>query len=386
MKLAKASGTLSLLALAVLVSPCALADDAGWYGGLSIGQSKAKIDDARIASGLLGGGFATSSISNDDHDTGYKLFGGYQFNRNIALEGGYFDLGRFGFMATTLPAGTLNGTIKLRGLNLDLVGTLPVTDNFSVFGRVGMNYAEARDSFSGTGAVNVINPNPSKKDTNYKLGLGLQYAFSESLAMRAEVERYRINDAVGNKGDVDLVSLGLIYRFGEKTPAPAPRVATREIVAAVPAPQPVVAAPQPPQPAPPTPAPPAPRFEKYTLSATDLLFVFDSAKLQAPQPKLDQVANALNNNREINNVVITGYTDRLGSNQYNQKLSEQRAMAVKVYLTGKGVDASRLKAEGKGEANPVVVCSNKKRAALIQCLEPNRRVEIEQITIERRVK
>ncbi|MEG2964603.1 MAG: OmpA family protein, partial [Janthinobacterium sp.] len=55
------------------------------------------------------------------------------------------------------------------------------------------------------------------------------------------------------------------------------------------------------------------------------------------------------------------------------------------YLVSKGVAANRLTAEGKGSTNPVVTCDNKKRADLIKCLEPNRRVEVEQITIERRV-
>jgi OOP family OmpA-OmpF porin len=58
---------------------------------------------------------------------------------------------------------------------------------------------------------------------------------------------------------------------------------------------------------------------------------------------------------------------------------------VKNYLTSKGIDANRLKAQGKGEANPVVVCTDKKRPALIKCLAPNRRAEVENITIERRV-
>ncbi len=105
-----------------------------------------------------------------------------------------------------------------------------------------------------------------------------------------------------------------------------------------------------------------------------------------PQPKLDEIAKALTANSEINDVVITGYTDRLGSTSYNQKLSERRANTVKNYLSAKGVSANRLKAQGKGEANPVVECSDKNRPALIKCLEPNRRVEVEQITIERRVK
>ena len=120
------------------------------------------------------------------------------------------------------------------------------------------------------------------------------------------------------------------------------------------------------------------------MSATEL-FGFDSAKLNPTQPKLDEIASLLNNNPGINDVVISGYADRLGSAKYNQKLSERRANAVKDYLVGKGVAANRLKAEGRGQANPVVECHDKKRADLIKCLEPNRRVEVEQITVERRV-
>ena len=120
------------------------------------------------------------------------------------------------------------------------------------------------------------------------------------------------------------------------------------------------------------------------MSATEL-FGFDSAKLNPNQPKLDDIAKLLNDNPSINNVVITGYTDRIGSDKYNQKLSERRANAVKEYLVGKGVAADRLSAVGKGKANPVVECHDKKRADLIKCLEPNRRVEVEQISVERRV-
>lgn len=371
MKFLKASGTLGLAALAAVASPWAMAQESGWYGGANVGRSAATIDDARINSGLLSGGFTSSTIVDDDRSTGYKIFGGYQVNKNFAVEGGYFDLGHFGYTATTVPAGTLNGNIKLRGLNLDLVGILPLTEKFSAFGRAGLNYAQARDSFSGTGAVQVGNPNPRKNDTNYKLGLGLQYALNESLAVRAEAERYRVNDAIGNKGHVDLFSVGLVYRFGPKSQPLVQRVA-----AAAPIAQVVAVAPPPP--------PPAPRFEKYTLSATEL-FAFDSAELRMPQPRLDEIASALGSDTAVNDVVITGYTDRIGSDSYNQKLSERRAVAVKTYLAAKGVQAGRLNAQGKGEANPVVVCTDKKLSVLIDCLEPNRRVEVEKITIERRV-
>lgn len=274
MKFAKASGTLGLAALAAIASPFAAADDSGWYGGLNIGQSRAKIDDARITSSLVGtggAGFTSVSIDDDDRGTGFKLFGGYKFNRNFAVEGGYFDLGKFGFTATTVPAGTLSGKIQLKGVNLDVVGILPITEKFSAFGRAGLNYAQARDSFGGTVAVPDLSP--SKRAMNYKFGAGLQYDFTESLGMRLEAERYRIDDAVGNKGDIDLFSVGVVYRFGAKTPAPAPRAAPPERVAAPPPPPAVVTPPPPPPPAvvapevvtppPPPPAPREPRKDRY---------------------------------------------------------------------------------------------------------------------------
>lgn len=381
MKLVKKTGTLGLVVLAAIASPCLMAQDSGWYIGGNVGQSRAKIDDPTIIKSLTGSGFTVTSIIDDDRKTGSKWFAGYQINKYFALEGGYFDLRKFGFVAATVPSGTLTGDIKLTGYNLDLVGTVPLTDRFSAFARVGANNAEAKDHFVGTGFVNVINPNPRKRDTNVKYGVGLQYAFNDALAMRVEGERYRVNDAVGNKGDVDLISAGLIYRFGRTKPMPA------TYVSRAPDPVPEIVAPAPVTPvAPLPPATPAvqPRFERYTLSATDL-FAFNSAELQMPQPKLDEIATALNRNREVTNVAITGYADRIGSNQYNLKLSERRAVSVKNYLVNKGVDSSRLKTEGRGEANPVVVCTNKKRADLIVCLQPNRRVEVEQIVIERRV-
>jgi len=145
--------------------------------------------------------------------------------------------------------------------------------------------------------------------------------------------------------------------------------------------------PPPPRPTAPSAAPvpqPAPlrTFERYTLSASEL-FAFDRSELMLPQPKLDEIASALIANPQIGNVRISGYTDRLGSDSYNLQLSQRRANAVKQYLVSKGVAASRLAAIGRGKADPVVSCNQKQRAALIDCLAPNRRVVVEQITVER---
>ena len=251
MKLLKTTGALGLVTLAAIASPLAMADESGWYGGANIGRSGANIDDERITSGLRGQGLATGSIADRDRDTAYKLYGGYRLNRNIAFEGGWFDLGKFGYTATTVPAGTLNGDIRARGLNLDAVGILPITDRLSALGRVGMTYAQTRGAFSATGAARVpyADASPSKRSANYKFGAGLAYDFTDSLGMRVEAERYRINDAVGNKGDVDLFSVGLVFLFGGKTPAPAPRAVTpppAPAPAAAPARRPEAVTPPPP--------------------------------------------------------------------------------------------------------------------------------------------
>jgi len=373
MKLSRVSGPLGLAALAVIASPYAVADDSGWYAGANVGQSRAKIDNPRITAQLLGAGLVTTSIVDNNRSTGYKLFGGYRVNKNFAIEGGYFNLGRFSFVANTAApnAGTLNGNIKLQGVNLDGVGTLPITEQFSVFGRLGLNYAQARDSFAGTGAVIVNNPNPSKNQVNYKFGAGLQYDFTDALAMRLEAERYRINDAVGNKGDIDLYSLGLIYRFGVEKPAPAQRAAE---------PTPVVAAAVPVVVAPP---PPVHRKAVFAAdSSADSLFDFDKAVVKpSGKAAIDKFTADLSG-ADFEVITVTGHTDRIGSHAYNMKLSQQRAEAVKAYMVeSAGIPADKIQATGIDGAEPVTKageCKGKKvTAALKACLAPDRRVEVE---------
>lgn len=379
---------LSILALALCASPWVLAQEApGWYGGLSAGTSTSKIDDARITSGLLGTGISTSSIVDRDQDHGYKVFGGYSFNKNFAVEGGYFDLGKFGFTANTVPTGTLNGNIRLRGLNLDMVGTLPVSERLSVIGRLGLNYAEAADDFTGTGAVNVLNPNPSKRDTNPKIGIGLQYDFTESVGLRLEAERYRVNDAVGNRGDIDLLTLGLVFRFGAPTPPPAPaRPLAEPVTRTAPLPESTVAAVAEPV-ATPAPAPvavvesPPPAPIKVTLAA-DSMFDFDKAMIK-PEGKahLDRLIKDL---RGVNfdAIKVTGHTDRIGAAAYNMKLSTRRAEMVQAYLVENlGIPAQKVTAVGVGSTEAITQVGDCPKGMpskeLIACLQPDRRVNVE---------
>ena len=127
-----------------------------------------------------------------------------------------------------------------------------------------------------------------------------------------------------------------------------------------------------------------PRMERYSLSAREL-FEFDKANLRRPQPKLDEIARVLEDNPQFDRVTIEGHTDRLGSEAYNHELSRRRANAVKDYLVARGVEPRRLVAVGKGESEPVVECDGARKEDLVKCLEPNRRVVVQQITVERRV-
>jgi len=375
MRLAGLAGIASL----VTVPAFAESDPGYFYGGASIGQSRSKIDDARITAGLLSQGLVTSAMSDDEQALAWKAFGGYQLNRYIGLEAGYFSLGHFGFTSTTVPAGTLDGRIKLHGINLDLVGTLPITERFSVLARVGAQHASARDSFHGSGGVVVLAPNPSKSETNVKFGAGLQYAFTPNLMMRGEVERYRINDAVGNHGDVNMVSVGLVFAFGRETAA-APHPMAAQVYEAPPA-----ALPPPPQPvamvAAPPPPPPAPAPPRRVSFSADTLFSFDRSDL-GPQGKvaLDQFSHELAG-MQFDAVTVQGHTDRLGSPAYNQKLSMRRAEAVRNYLVSSGVDAGRVSAVGKGESQPITKTEDclgaKANPKLIACLQPDRRVDVD---------
>jgi OOP family OmpA-OmpF porin len=121
-----------------------------------------------------------------------KLYGGYQFNPNFSLEAGTMALGHIN-QAT--------GDAKVYGLFVDAVGTYPLGQGFSLLGRAGL--AEARfKSYAG----NDTSP-------GVKVGAGLQYDLTKSIALRGEWEHYRFNDTFNVKPNADQYSVGLKFAF-----------------------------------------------------------------------------------------------------------------------------------------------------------------------------
>ncbi|MEO8485601.1 MAG: OmpA family protein [Betaproteobacteria bacterium] len=190
------------------------------------------------------------------------------------------------------------------------------------------------------------------------------------------------------------ISGNLCYRTGYWAPSMAiaacdpdlvPRMAQASAPTPSPAPAPAPAPRAQPSPATPSPAPaPAPAaaagVQKITL-ASKALFDFDKAVLK-PEGKAaidSEIISKLQQVQRLELVLVTGHTDRIGTQAYNQRLSERRADAVRDYLVSKGVPRDKIETLGMGKTQPVpgVVCTMTAMKELIACLAPNRRVEVE---------
>ena len=194
----------TLAAVALALSGALAASQAsaqvGFIGG-SIGQSD--IDD-EITSGLING-----SQSVDGKDTAWKIFGGVMFNRHFGLEVAYVDLGELSYSGTFTDAfGTApvtGGKVEVWGFNISAIGALPVTEQFSVFGKLGLFFweAEANDTTGGR-------PFSATDDgADLSFGVGLSFNFTRNLGVRAEWEMFdKVSDA-----DASLISVGLFWRF-----------------------------------------------------------------------------------------------------------------------------------------------------------------------------
>ena len=325
------------------VAQAAPKDDT-WYTGAKLGWSQYH------DTGYYGNGYGNNNGPTHESQLGAGAFLGYQANPYLGFELGYDWLGRMPNKGTVN-----NGAFKAQGVQLAAKLSYPITDDLDVYTRLGGMVWRA-DSTQN----NAVNGRISDHDTGVSplAAVGVEYALTQNWATRLDYQWVNnIGDAqtVGARPDNAMLSVGVSYRFGQDEVAP--------VVAPTPAPAPVV------------------ETKRFTLKS-DVLFTFNKSTLKPEgQQALDQLYSQLSSmDPKDGSVVVLGFTDRIGSEQYNQKLSEKRAQSVVDYLVSKGIPSNKISARGMGESNPVTgnTCDSVKgRQALIDCLGPDRRVEID---------
>jgi OmpA-OmpF porin, OOP family len=215
-----------------------------------------------------------------------------------------------------------------------------------------------------------------------KVAAVLMTCAAASAIAQTDIQANKPNSAYlqDGRGVIARSGTGLCWRTGYWTPADAVPGCDGELIPPVPKPiaPPVVVAPPPPPPPPPAPAPPK-RCDFAVTLANDETFVFNKAVLTSAAKKRidDTVLSKLATCAKVDIVLVTGHTDKLGTQQYNQKLSDKRADAVAAYLKSKGIEAP-ADTLGVGKTQAIKACDDKlPRKKLIECLAPNRRVVIE---------
>ena len=198
---------LGLLAIAAVGMPSAIAADnpTSWYAGVGVGQAKAP---GACDTGSIPGVTITSCTNND---TGWKLFGGYQFTVNWGAEVAYADFGRPLRATATVLGVPVSVVGKAKGWQLAGVGTYPINDQFSIFGKVGAFRSDVTVSAAGGG----VGVSLSGNHTDFTYGIGATWNFTKNVGAQLEAQRF---NNVGDKNttgqeNINLYTLGLVVRF-----------------------------------------------------------------------------------------------------------------------------------------------------------------------------
>ncbi len=170
-----------------------------WYGGLSLGQAR---HEATVGD-LLGPSFTTGSI--DGNDGAFRLFAGMVlWDKYIGAEFGYVDLGE-----ALAQSGSARASSTAKGYTASIAGLIPFTDRLGMILRIGVDGIKTTLTTSGPGVP------PGSHSTDLKIfgGTGVQYDFSKKMGARLEVERYNMG-SIGSPY-INMISGGIVYRFGK---------------------------------------------------------------------------------------------------------------------------------------------------------------------------
>jgi OOP family OmpA-OmpF porin len=198
-----------ITAPALALEPASPSGGAGGQGGSDVGKTQSDGSMPKNHGWYVGFSFGYSDDKGlDDNGDTFKIFGGYRFNKFIALEGALVSLGG--------DLGSNNDIIK-DGISVQAVGIWPVSKRVELLGKAGfftweewqINENQFNCSDFGTGFICTEDQDKINDGTNGTFGLGLNYHISKRWSLRAEWERFL---DVG-EGDVDMISIGSFYRF-----------------------------------------------------------------------------------------------------------------------------------------------------------------------------
>ncbi|VFP88218.1 porin OmpA [Candidatus Erwinia haradaeae] len=315
--------------------------DNSWYSGIKLGWSHYNdIDYSNIP-------YQKNEGPNHPNQIGSGIFFGYQANPHLSFDLGYDWLGRM-----PNKGKTTHGAFKAQGVQLAAKINYPISNNLNAYTRLGSMMWHAN-----TAQTNPTHAKLRSKDNGVSplIALGMEYTINKNWSTRLDYQWVNnIGNArtIGARPDNSLLNIGLAYHFGKN-----------EEESIVPL------------------SPSTPDNNHFTLKS-DVLFAFNQANLNADGQKiLDQLYTKVNSleTKDVS-IVVVGYSDRIGSEQYNQKLSEKRTQAVVDYLVNKGVPNDQISSHSEGSANPASThtCDAvHNQQELIVCLAPDRRVEIE---------
>ena len=322
----------------------------GWYLGGQVGWAMTDVSSSEITDRLESEGINAEAEVDDENRLAGRVFAGYQFNRWLALEGGYTHLGE---ITTELDSNEEITPRQLRdarpgsGYGGELALSLGHDFNRHLRGyiRGGVFHWRSEHRIAGF-------DRDSRSGTDPVYGFGLEWRMTESLSARLSWDRYRVEE-----DDTDLVGIGVLYRFGGGREDAA---ATAGRTAQAPAPAESAAEPETQQR---SDVAEAPRQEHepaadttaaVEVNATEWRVHYGLAETSAGHAAgtLDEVALALEQQPEAG-LRIFGHSDSTGPAGVNMEVSEQRARAVADALIERGVDAGRLQVSGQGQGEPI---------------------------------
>jgi OmpA-OmpF porin, OOP family len=192
---------IALATLLVLGSVAAQAAEPGAYGGASLGYVNADSSDF-------------DPLAHGQSGTVYKFFGGYQFNKYLAAEASYTNLGTFNFTYDSATS-HLGSDYRVKSLGLSAVGSYPI-GNFTLFGRLGTDYNMVKYVYNDTISNVYSSGSESKNKISLLCGAGASYALTKNVDLRVEYENYGAagsQSSTGRLKNLYTISSGLVYRF-----------------------------------------------------------------------------------------------------------------------------------------------------------------------------